>query len=378
MSDSLDPQWVDTAEGVAEVADRCRVAGLMALDTEADSLHSYFHKVCLIQVTAAGRHSLIDPLAIDPGALEPLWRVIGDPDVPVLMHGADYDVRVLDRDYGARIRGLQDTQAMAQILGEPKTGLAALLERDVGVVLNKKYQRADWGKRPLGRELRQYAAADTAYLERLAEGLRRRLDELGRWSWAEEEFQHLENVRHVEVEPDPRSFERIKGGARLRDTSRDRLFSLFQWRDARARQVDVPPFKILGNSQMLDLAATPPEGIGELATRDGLGPRFTRRWGREVITVLANPDAAPEWRRSPRTEPIPAQVRTRLERLTAARDRVAESLGLPGGLVCPKATLMGLAALSTPWNPSLVGDAGLTGWRRSQLEEPFRASLEAT
>lgn len=378
MNDSLDPQWIDTAEGVAEVADRCRDADLMALDTEADSLHSYFHKVCLIQVTAAGHHSLIDPLAIEPGALEPLWRVVGDPDVPVLMHGADYDVRVLDRDYGARIRGLQDTQAMAQVLGEPKTGLATLLERDVGVVLNKKYQRADWGKRPLGRELRQYAAADTAYLERLAAGLRSRLEELDRWSWAEEEFQHLENVRHVEVEPDPRSFERIKGGARLRGSSRDRLFSLFQWRDARARQIDVPPFKILGNSQMLDLATTPPEGVAELATRDGLGPRFSRRWGREVIEVLGHPDVAPSWRRTPRTEPIPAQVQTRLQRLTAVRDQVAESLGLPGGLVCPKATLMSLAALAAPWDPKLVGEAGLAGWRRGQLEEPFRASLEAT
>ena len=106
MSDNLRPVWIETAEGVREAAELCAANGSFALDTEADSMHSYFHKVCLIQVTAVGQHLVIDPLALEPSDLAPLWKVVGDPSIPVLMHGADYDVRILDRDYGALVRGL--------------------------------------------------------------------------------------------------------------------------------------------------------------------------------------------------------------------------------------------------------------------------------
>ena len=145
------PIWIESAEGLRAVAERCAAVGCIALDTEADSMHSYFHKVCLVQVTAERHHAVIDPLALAARDLEPLWKVVGDPAVKVLMHGADYDIRVLDRDYGAQVRGLEDTQVMAQLLGEPKTGLAALLEQELGVRLDKKHQRAEWGRRPLPR-----------------------------------------------------------------------------------------------------------------------------------------------------------------------------------------------------------------------------------
>ena len=211
MSGDLKPVWIDTAEGVREAAELCAANGSFALDTEADSMHSYFHKVCLIQVTAAGQHLVIDPLALEPSNLAPLWKVVGDPSTPVLMHGADYDVRILDRDYGARVRGLQDTQIIAQFLGEEKTGLAALLDKELDVRLDKRYQRADWGRRPLKAAQLAYAAADTAYLRDLTGLLRGRLEELGRWGWAEEEFRTLEGVRHATVAPDPVEFERLKG-----------------------------------------------------------------------------------------------------------------------------------------------------------------------
>jgi len=154
------------------------------------------------------------------------------------------------------------------------------------------------------------------------------------------------------------------------------MFSLFEWRDARARRIDIPPFKIIGNSQMLDLATTPPDDLSDLAARVGLGPRFARRWGREVVALLSSPRRAPEWQRSRRAEPLPAVVRKRLERLTAARDRIAEGLGLPGGLVCPKATLVSVAELSVPWSRSRIEAVGLVGWRHEQLADAFATSVE--
>ncbi|HSL16952.1 MAG TPA: HRDC domain-containing protein [Methylomirabilota bacterium] len=376
MLDDLSPIWVDTAEGLCEVAGAVAEVGRMALDTEADSLHSYFHKVCLIQVTANGRNFVIDPLALEPDDLRPLWDVVEDPELPVLMHGADYDLRVLDRDYGVRIRGLQDTQTMAQVLGEPKTGLATLLERDVGVALDKRHQRADWGRRPLTRSQVVYAAADTAFLGRLAAGLRARLEELGRWSWAVEEFGRLEEVRFEPPEPDPLAFERVKGVRVLRGAARDRAYSLVQWRDLEAQRLDTPPFKVLGNAPLVALASSPPATVSELAEVDGIGPRFSRRWGREVVALLARPETAPAPRRGRRELEPPPVVVKRTKRLAAARDRIAAELGIEPGLLCPRACLTGVASRRPRCTSRRdLERSGLGGWRLEILGEPFLEAL---
>lgn len=372
------PIWVDTAAGLRAVAERCAAGGCIALDTEADSMHSYFHKVCLVQVTVAGQHAVIDPLALAAPELEPLWRVVGDPAVTVLMHGADYDIRVLDRDFGARVHGLEDTQIMAQLLGEPKTGLAALLEQELGVRLDKKHQRADWGQRPLTGPQVVYAAADTAYLADLAARLRGRLEALGRWSWAEEEFRALEAVRFAAPAEDPLAFERIKGGNALRGEARDRLSSLHRWRDGAARELDLPPFKIVGNRQLLLLAEAPPEDLDALAAVEGVSARVVRRWGDEVLTHLRAPSPAPPRTKAPRRAELGPAARQRLKRLLLARDARAEALGLAGGLLCPRSCIeaVAVAAPKHARERDLVA-AGLQGWRLEVLAEAFLAALAA-
>ena len=320
-------------------------SGRFALDTEADSLHSYFHKVCLIQMSVAGRHFVIDPLPVAAADLDPLWRVVANPAATVVMHGADYDVRVLDRDYGARIGRLEDTQIMAQLLGEERTGLAFLLEREFGVELDKRYQRADWGSRPLTPDLVAYAAADTAHLAELAARFRERLERLGRWTWATEEFAKLTAVRHEPGEPDPLAFERIKGARALKGRARDRLYELYQWRDEEARRLDLPPFKVLGNRPMLELAQQPPEVSGELARVPGLGPRFVRRWGSEVIRRLKQPRAAP-----------PTSSRT--ADAAAVRGRTS-----PGPAACRGARRGGNGARSRAWVGVPQGDDPGDRWR---------------
>jgi ribonuclease D len=376
MVDEMRPIWIDSASGVAEAADRCTAAGRFALDTEADSMHAYFHKVCLIQVTADEENMIIDPLALEPGDLNPLWEVVGDPVVPVLMHGSDYDIRILDRDYGARVAGLEDTQVMALLLGEEKTGLAALLDKELGVVLDKRFQRADWGRRPLKRAQLIYGAADTAHLMELTSRLRRRLEDEGRWHWAEEEFRKLEGVRHHAVEPDPYFFERIKGARALRGADRDRLFSLHQWRDLQARKKDVPPFKVIGNKPLILLATESPSNLDDLADVDGVGPNAVRRWGREILRLLRRPEIAPERIRLPRVPTPEAAVRKRAKELTAVRDARAGEVGLQAGLLCPRATLDVVAARQ-PVCASLddLADAGLKGWRLEVLGESYLKAL---
>ncbi|MEE4270533.1 MAG: HRDC domain-containing protein [Thermoanaerobaculales bacterium] len=376
MIDDLNPIWVDSPEGVAAAAEAAGEKGHLALDTEADSLHSYFHKTCLIQVTAGDGNIVIDPLAMEHESLAPLWRLVEDPDLPVLMHGSDYDIRVLDRDYGIRIRGLVDTQIMAQVLGEPKTGLAALLEKELGVALDKRHQRADWGRRPLTPSQIAYAAADTAFLESLAVRLRDRLREMSRWEWAEEDFRRLEKVRHRPVEPDPRAFERVKGVRSLKGRARDRAFSLYQWRENEAQRLDVPPFKVLGNRQLVTMAENPPADSSELVKLDGVGPRFVRRWGTPVLAVLRRPERAPERRPKARRPDLSAgQVRL-VKALSALRDEAAGDLGVEPGLICPRACVESVATHSPPCR-SLddLRAAGIDGWRLEVLGSRYLACL---
>jgi ribonuclease D len=372
MLNELDPIWVDDPAGVREAAAAVRSSGWLALDTEADSLHSYFHKTCLVQLTVDRGSFVIDPLALDCSDLEALWQLVGDPALPVLMHGADYDIRVLDRDYGTRVRGLIDTQIMAQILGEPKTGLAALLGKELGVELDKRHQRADWGRRPLTPSQIVYAAADTAFLEALTQKLRARLEGLGRWEWAVEDFRRLEEVRHRPVEPDPRAFEKVKGVRALRGSARDRAYSLYEWREREARRLDVPPFKVLGNKTLVALAEQPPRSPSELAAMNGIGPRFVRRWGRAVLRLLGGPKPAPQWQRSPRkAEATPAVVR-RAKKLASSRDAVASELGIEPGLLCAKSCVLAVAAHDPPCTDAAeLESTGLRGWRLGVLAEPF-------
>ncbi len=376
MSEDLSPEWINTAEGVRLAAELCSANGSLALDTEADSMHSYFHKVCLIQVTADGRHMVIDPLELAAADLEPLWRVVADPAIPVLMHGADYDIRVVDRDYGARIHGLRDTQIMALLLGEEKTGLAALLEKELGVHLDKRHQRADWGRRPLTPSQVAYAAADTAHLGALETRLRARLEELGRWPWAEEEFLSLERVRFSPSEPDPLACERIKGARALRGAARDRLFTLHGWREHIARTLDVPPFKVLGNRQLLLLAENPPADSEALREVEGIGPRAVRRWGRELLTAVSRPRRAPDHVQPPRTPNPTPEVQRRLKSLLAVRDARAKDLRLQEGLLCSRScaeTIAGRQPRCSSFDELEV--SGLKGWRLEVLGADFLIAL---
>jgi ribonuclease D len=376
MSETITPIWIDTPEGVREAAAICATANRIALDTEADSMHSYFHKVCVIQISANGDHMVVDPLAVDPDDLEPLWAVVADPDLPVLMHGADYDIRILDRDYGVRVAGLQDTQIMAQLLGEEKTGLAALLEKELGVTLDKRYQRADWGRRPLRAEQVAYAASDTAHLGDLVDTLRARLEKLGRWRWAEDEFRKLEGVRHNPVEADPLAFERIKGGRRLRGRARDRLFTLHEWRDHLARSRDIPPFKILGNRALVAMAEDPPANLEQLGEIEGVGPRAVRRWGRSLLPLLKRPRRASKRLKPVRLPPPSAEQRRRLKDLLAVRDATAEELGIQAGLLCSRGVAEGIATKKIPCRTEDdLTDAGLNGWRLEVLGDDFLAAI---
>lgn len=366
-----DPQWIaETADLEAVVSGAGR--GPLALDTEADSMHHYPEKVCLVQLDVGGASYLIDPLAgLD---LSPLGPPLADRGLLKIFHGADYDIRVLHRDFGLEVHGLFDTMVAARLVGERAFGLAALLERHFGVRLDKRHQRADWSRRPLPAAMVRYAALDTRHLEDLAAKLARELERLGRTEWAEEEFRRLEKVRWSD-EPDPEVYRRIKGSARLSRRGLAALRELVTCREIEARRRGRPPFKVLSNETLVRLAAGLPTREADLATLAGLPDGW--RTGRLARTLLAAirkafdlseaelPEQGP--RRRPARDPA---HEARLRRLCRERDALAASLRLEPAVLPARAVLEQVALrLDRGETPEAVPD--LRAWQAELLRPAF-------
>src|SRR5512136_2826215 len=201
---------ITTTAALEQAVSRMSGEPLLAWDLEADSMHHYREKVCLLQISTPTENLVIDPLAgLDLSSLAP---IMADPAIRKVFHGADYDIRSLYRDFGIEVRNLFDTMVACQFLGEKEVGLAAVLLKRFGAELDKRYQKADWSKRPLSAEVIEYAVRDTSLLIGLYGQLADELRTKGRLAWVEEESQLLAGVRHVPREVD-RPFMRFKGAA---------------------------------------------------------------------------------------------------------------------------------------------------------------------
>lgn len=349
----------------------------IAIDLEADSLHSYREKVCLVQISTAARTAVLDPLAA-PGILAALAPLLGDPAVRKVFHGGDYDVRLLKRDGGVSVRNLFDTMIAAQIAGRPRFGLAALLEESFGVTLDKRYQRADWSKRPLEPGMLAYAAADTAHLLALADLLSEELTRLGRLAWAEEEFGLLE-----QIEPAPPKKPwclNLKGTGRLAPRQLARLQALLELREELAAAWNRPPFKVLMNEVLVGWSVQPPADRRALAATRGAGGPLLERIAGPILEALARAEALPEME-CPRPEVSrrvmlsPAEAR-RLARMKAAREETARRLGIEAGLLVNGATLERLARLD-PAEAAAELPAALKRWQGEAVAGALRQALEA-
>ena len=352
----MDVLWIESTEALDSWVSGLD-GGPLALDTEADSFHHYREKVCLVQLSAQGRHALIDPLAsID---FTPIAATLSSSAVRKLLHGADYDVRLLSRDFGLVVSGLADTMIAARLAGEPAYGLAALLEKYLGVALDKSHQRADWSRRPLPAAMRDYAVADTCHLEALAGLLDERLSALGRSSWAAEECLRLESVRWRDRgRDDPEPFRRTKGSRTLDRAGLAVLREVWGWRDAAARRRDRPPFKVLHDETLINLAKTPPASIGDLTRVSGVPASLVRSPSAgELLDAVRRgvgcPEAErPDVRKEARERLDPA-VEARIARIKQRRDELAAALALDPSLIASRAVLEEMAkrweAGEDPW-----------------------------
>ncbi|MEW5877196.1 MAG: ribonuclease D [Acidobacteriota bacterium] len=368
--------WVDSAAKLQQVCKEARAASVVAVDSEADSFHSYYPKVCLVQLSFSGRHAVVDTLKLSPQELAPLGELLADGQTLKVLHGADYDLRMLQKDFAFRLRNLADTQAAAQVLGEPQTSLAALVKKELGFELDKSQQRADWALRPLSSEMLRYAVDDTRYLEALLTRLKARLEALGRLEWWEEECQALEQVAYQPPDPDPWAFLRIKGARALSAEALGRLKVLWEWRESVAQALDVAPFRVLPSDLLLRLALNPPSDFSELVQTPGMPPRVARRWGAAILQVLAQVSEVTLPPASLRTRPDEARERL-VKKLRAVRDQVAQVLALDPGFLAPRASLEAVAD-RRPENDQAWLECLKRRWRVAVLKEPLGKVLAET
>jgi ribonuclease D len=350
------------------LAARFRDAPRIAFDTESASFHRYTDRVYLIQVSTDRETALVDPLALPD--LSPLGALLADDHIEIVFHDADYDLRVLDRDYGFRARRVFDTRISAQLLGEPAVGLAALLEKYLGVTLDKKLQRADWSIRPLTPAMIAYAAADTMHLSRLRDLLAGKLEAAGRWTWAQEEFAQLEDLRWTGP-PSEEGYLRIKGAKLLPRRSQAVLRAVHQWREQVAQGLDRSPFRVMPNEALLALARSVPQSLEQLHAVRGLPASLANRYGDQLLAAisrgLATPLdtlAVPE--RRPRERPDAAQE-ARFERLKQLRNRRAQELGLEPGVICPNGALQAIARAAPGQREELAGMVEVRRWQVEAL-----------
>lgn len=275
---------VTDPDTLARAAEALASAPVIGVDTEADSFHHYQEKVCLVQISDLDTDYIVDPLAVRD--LSPLAPIFANPAQVKIFHGADYDVVSLKRDFGFQFRNLFDTMISAQFLGLPRFGLADLIERWFGHVVDKKYQRHDWAERPLGTEHLDYARGDTHFLPALREILLRRLVTADRLGPVTEECALLEAREWAGRPKDPTDWQRVKGARQLTPDAQRVLRALYAWRDGQARALDRPAFKVIPDPVLLDVAARPPEsldGLGNLLRR---GSPLFRRFGEGLYAAV--------------------------------------------------------------------------------------------
>ena len=359
---------IDSISELERFAARLEKQKIIGIDLEADSMYHFKEKVCMIQIATQHATAVIDPLQIKN--LSVLKPVFGRGDIQKIFHGADYDVRSLYRDFRISVNNLFDTELACRFLGYNESGLEAVLKKRFNVRLNKKYQRKDWSKRPLPKDMIAYAAKDVHYLVPLAKSLHQELKHKGRLSWVEEECTYLSRVRPASPDSGP-LFPGFKGAGKLGPRSLVVLEELLQLRKKIAQQQDRPLFRIIGNKSILTLAETRPQSIGKLLKTEALGTKQINRYGKAVIAAVKKALRIPakDLPKYPRkTAPnVPAIVAKRVKELRNWRDNLAKNLEIDPAIICTKALISAIAVQRPLTVSSLLKIKELKNWQATKF-----------
>jgi len=366
--------------GLARAAEAVAAEPRIALDTESNGFHAYNEQVCLIQIATPQVDYAVDVLAVGLGPLAPL---LSDPARELVLHAAEYDVLCLKREWGITLGRIFDTHAAAKVLGVERVGLGNLLHDELGVLLTEDEQRSDWGRRPLSPEQLLYAFADVQHLLPLRDRLMARLEQRALLSEAEAEFARLTAKEPRAREFDPDGWQKMKVARTLDARGRGVLREMYLLRDRRAREINRPPFKVLSDLLLAEVARRQPRTEEEVLRIPGAQPAVLRRLAPQILdAVRAGQSGAPPPR--PRAErgapwrrggPDP-EVEARYEKLRAWRKARAEARKVEVQVIAPNAVLMAVARAAPRTLDELARIEGMDPFRIQQYGEEMLAALE--
>ena len=370
--------YVSTPAEADKLLGSLGAARAIAVDTEGASFHRFVDRVYLLQLSTRDMTAVLDPLSI--GTPARLGEMLESPQVEVVFHDADYDLRLLHQDYGWHVRNIFDTRIAAQILGLRAFGLAALLAKYFAVKLDKKHQRADWSMRPLTKEMLHYASQDTEYLLPLRDRMGEELHRIGRWEWAQEEFTRLEGTRWETADSDDEGYLKTKG---VRDLSRRELAifrELSRWRDEVAAEQDRATFRVAGNEALFAAARHAPRTPQELSAVKGMPRGIIERRGVEILEAvergLAVPDdQLPKFPRGQRWA-RDTEYERRVSKLRTARDGAAQRLDLDPGFLCSRDRLEAIARRNPRFLEELAEVPELRRWQVQVLGKEFLKAIQ--
>ncbi len=305
----------------------------IAIDTESNSLFAYQERVCLIQMSTIERDFLLDPFAFDH--LKELGELMADPRVEKIFHAGDYDISTLKRDYGFTFNNVFDTMLAATALGESNLGLGTLLEKFFGIQLLKKYQRANWGERPLKEEMLSYAQADSHFLIPLRDFMVPQLEKTGWLDLTREDSNAMAKIMPA-MKPHCADVWRVKNARDLNPQEMSLLEKLFQHRENLAEMRDRPPFKIFGDNTLVDIAQAMPHSMGQLQQLNVLSPQQIKRYGIGLLNVIQRWLEDPGKLYRPSAQRMSDEVYERYEAIMDLRKTIAHREDVASNLILPR------------------------------------------
>ncbi len=349
----------------------------IAMDLEADSMHHFKEKICLVQIADVNGSFLVDPLSIND--LTPLKYVLEDDNIVKIFHGSDFDIRSLDRDFNIRINHLFDTEIACRFLGIQKRSLAALLKKYFKLNVDKSFQKTDWSRRPLSPNMIAYGITDVAYLIELYEILKKRLENTGRLAWAEEEFELQTRVRYENKGEDP-LFLKFKGAGRMNRKNLAVLENLLIVRKEIATQKDRPLFKVISAESINKMAEEMPESMGQLQRTRALSPRQIKMYGEDCLRAIIKGLETDEKdlpfyprKKAPELDP---KIPDKIKALKQMRISASKTTGIEPGFLINNATITSIASIS-PKNEEEIGKINfLRNWQIDILGKEIIRTIE--
>ncbi len=359
---------IETEEALQGLTRALEAAPEIGVDTESNSFYNYHERICLLQFSTPEDDYIVDPLAFQN--LDLLAPIFASPTVQKIFHAAENDILLLKKHHGFKIVNVFDTLLAAQILGYREVGLGSLLDRVLSIQIDKGEQRSDWARRPLSPDQIAYAARDTHYLIPLRDKLTGELSARKRVGPAKEEFRRLAAKEPVERRPDPMAYLKVKGVRALAPDRRGVAQTLFEWREKTASELDRPPFRVLTNDALIELARLAPRTWENLGRIRGVTPRVISRFGDELLEGirrgLQEGEKAPP--KSERRKQRPRELWTddmeaRFQRLRDWRNRRAEALQVEPFIVASNRLLEQLAREAPDTIETLRTISDIGDWR---------------